>query len=1052
MAHTTPRVEDGGLHLPDQDHTTQSAIPLGSEQWYAWLELHYTFRVKSGAITYTARTEQRAGKWYWYAYRRSAGKLRIAYLGKSSELTAERLTNAAYIFALPPAPLPQAQDLSSKRPAVPKRGDPVSFNSPKYLADSSTPALLAVRGNLPTQLTSFVGRTREITEAIQLLARCRLLTLTGTGGIGKTRLALQIASLLPERFPGGLWFTGLAGISSPADLLPSLVLTLGIQPKTEQDMLAALQIALQSEPTLLILDNCEHLLDACAPLVEQLLSACPTLHVLATSREMLCIPGETILQVTPLSLPGPATPLNPSQVCQSEAVQLLIERILPVQPSFTLTEQNTPVLVRVCQQLEGIPLALELAAARLSLMPIEQIAERLDREPGARFHLLSAGKRTAAARHRTLRAAIDWSYQLLSLPEQKLLRRLSFFRGGWTLEAAEAICVNNDLAAREIFDLLGKLVHKSLVVMGEETLPPRDGEQTVVYRRARYHLLETIRQYSQEKLQAAGEEQELQRQHLAYFLQLTEQADMHLRGPQQLYWLRCLDPEHDNLQVALSTAKQFDLDAALSLTSSLAVYWMMRSQFPQGRKELEEVLVLSAERADALKARCLYRASLLIFFQGDIPRSLQLAEICLPLFQASGDQQGIGQALSIQVEAARKVNNYQQALTLGKECEALLTASGDDWTLAITYFSRATIHMHEGNYAETLSLLEESLRLMQKQGDRWGLALAHNCLGRLHSHLGNYAKSITCLEESVRLARELGDSNMVAAGNHILAMAFAKRKDYTGAHQQLTEVRKQYERSGNLGALAELLFDQGQVAILQSDLAQAAHYLESSATFYTERGNHVGRTLACYHLGRVAVMQGDIPRALHLLRESVSIFHQNNQHIFLAGCLEVLAALSILLHAPRQGARWLGHAQSLHALTPPQRTMLPANNAFYERTVTTIQALLSKEDFAAEFAKGQALSLEYVIHEIQTLYIPQESASDSPPLDNKPAPLSPSDLTSREIEVLRLLATGMSNHEIAQSLNISPGTVRAHLSTIYSKLAVHSRTAAVHAARTAHLI
>lgn len=1048
MARITPRVEDGSLYLACEEPPFVSIIPLDSEQWRAWLEQHRTFRVKSEAVTYTARKERRAGQWYWYAYRRSAGKLRIAYLGKSEELTAEQLEKAAQIFALPAPRSSQARQLSGSRSATPLQGE---LSSLEKHTEAPRPVQPQVHGSLPAQLTSFVGRTREMEEAAQLLAHSRLLTLTGTGGIGKTRLALQIASSLSEHFPGGLCFITLAGITSPSVLLPALALALGIQPRREQDLLTAVQMTLGSEPTLLILDNCEHLLDACAPLVEQLLSACPALRVLATSREMLCISGETILLVAPLSLPGQRECLTPLQASQTEAVQLFLERIRSVQPSFLLTERNLPAVLRVCQRLEGIPLALELAAARLSLLPVEQLARRLDQEFGARFHLLTSGKRTAEARHQTLRATIDWSYQLLSPTEQRLLRQLAIFTGGWTLEAAESVCAENaGLTAIEILDLLGKLVHKSLVLVDDEVLPSDDDGQPL--KRARYHLLETIREYSREKLQAAGEEQELQRQHLAYFLRLARLADTYLRKPQQLYWLACLDAEHDNLQAALRTARQLDPDAALCLASALAIYWIMRSQFLEGRKELEEVLALAKERSDVLKADCLYRTGLLIFFQGDMLRCRQLAEASLELFQALKDQGGQGRALSLLAEAARQSNAYPQALAWSEECRALLNRGGDDWTLAFTCFSLATIYMHQDKGALALAEMEESLRLMQRQGDRRGMAIAWNGVGKLQGHLGNYAEAVASFEESVRLAREIGDTNIAAAGEHTLAFAHIHKQDYVRAQEQLTEVRKKYERNGNMNGLAEVLFDQGMVAIYQRDFTLASQYIERSNALNAEQGNQFRVILGRYHLGRMAVMQRDLPRALSLLRESFTIFYQHKQQLFVASCLEALAALSVFVRMPRQGARWLGLAQSLHAPAAKRRMMVPAHKVFYDETVAALQTSLGEEIFAAEFAKGESLSLEQVVQEIEEISLPSESSSYPASPERKSISSSSFELTVREIEVLHLLATGLSNKQIASSLSISPGTVRAHLSTIYSKLAVHSRTAAVHTARTHHLI
>lgn len=1043
MARITPGVENGRLYAANQGDAF--SIPLSSEQWYAWLEQHRTFRVKCSTVSYTARKEQRAGRWYWYAYRRHAGKLRIVYLGKSSELTLERLERAALSF-IPSAPSPK----SSKYRAP----------SPKGRSVSAQPGSSQIQGNLPLSLTSFVGRSQEITDVLQLLSYNRLVTLTGTGGIGKTRLALHSARLLADRFPGGIWFAELAGTARPDALLPLLATTLGAQPRTDQEMLLAIQMAFQSRPTLLILDNCEHLLDACAHLIEQLLTSCPTLIVLATSREMLCIPGEAILLVSPLSLPVQREVLLLDQVCQSEAVQLFLERARSVQPSFTLSQHNISAVMRVCCHLDGIPLALELAATCLRLMPVEQLANVLEHELYSRFRLLTHGKRTAAARHHTLLATLDWSYQLLSPPEQLLLQRLSIFMGGCTLEAAAAICSGNGINVENMLDLLGKLVHKSLVLVREESLPmrcttatPRElASPSATQRRARYYLLETIRQYGREKLNMIGEEHTLLYRYMTYFLQLAQQADLYMRGPDQLTWLECLDHENDNLEAVLQAAIQHEPALALSLASALTFYWNIRAQFIKGRQHLEAALAASEGYVDSLRAHSLYRASLLHSLIGDFPRSEQCAEEGLALFRTLGDRHGIGLCLSTLVEVACRKNEYQQALALGRECTDLLIESGDDWTLAIAYFSLATIHMHQGSHTEMLFQLQESVRLMRKLGDRWGLALACNCMGRVHGYLGRYEEAITFFEESVRLAQEIGDSNSVALGRHALAISWLRQQEYARAQQQLDEVRAQYEQNGHLSSLAEVLRDQGTVAMYREDFSQAQLCLERSATLYNEQGNQIGAMLSYHLLGRVAVMQHDAPHALDLLRSCFSFFAHSNQRRFMAACLESLAGLSILLHIPRQGARWLGQAQSLCCVTSQQRSLIPASNAYYEATLATLQEQLSKEVFEIEVAAGQALSLQQIMLELEALTVSPEPVSDTFHPHRKRERPAPNDLTEREIEVLRLLASGMRNSDIAQQLSISSGTVRTHLSAIYSKLAVHSRTAAAHAARLAKLL
>ena len=405
--------------------------------------------------------------------------------------------------------------------------------------------------NLPSQLTSFIGREKEIAEIRRLLSplsraeeageglgvRARLLTLTGAGGSGKTRLALQAAAQLLDAFPDGVWFIELAPLSDPALVPQSLLSTLGLIEQAGRSALAILTDFLQPKRALLVLDNCEHLIQACAQLAETLLRTCPTLYILATSREALGIAGETPYLVPTLTTPDP-THANLDTLPQYEAVRLFVERAQTAWPGFALTNDNTPAVAQVCHQLDGIPLAIELAAARVKALRVEQIAARLTERD--RFRLLISGTRTALSRHQTLQALIDWSHDLLSEPERALLRRLAVFAGGWTLEAAEAVCVGDGIEADKVLHLMTQLVNKSLILAERE-----QGKE------ARYHILETIRQYASERLLKAGEGEQLRSRHLDFFLRWAERVEPDVRGPQQLKWLDQFEIENDNLRAAL---------------------------------------------------------------------------------------------------------------------------------------------------------------------------------------------------------------------------------------------------------------------------------------------------------------------------------------------------------------------------------------------------------------------------------------------------------------------------------------------------------------------
>ncbi len=430
------------------------------------------------------------------------------------------------------------------------------------------------RHNLPMQLTSFIGREREINELKKLIAKTRLLTLTGVGGTGKTRLALQVSADVVEDFEDGVWLVELAPLSDSALVPQAVASMLGLQEPMGRAVLDILKDYLLRKNLLLVLDNCEHLIEACAQLADALLHVAPHLNILATSREALGIAGESTYHVRSLSLPDTPQP-SPDILSQYDAVSLFIDRAVAVQPNFQVTNENAPSVAQVCTRLDGIPLAIELATARVKGLNVEQIAVRLN----DRFRLLTSGSRTVLPRQRTLQATIDWSYKLLSEEERVLIRRLSVFAGGWTLEAAERVCANEELGSDQILDLLLRLVDKSLVVADMDANEPR------------YQMLETIRQYAQEKLDEAGESSLARDRHLIYFRRLAEQAKPQLISSQQLVWLDRLEIELDNIRAALSWAQEGGaVEVGLHLATDLEMFWLYRVYFREPALALENLM------------------------------------------------------------------------------------------------------------------------------------------------------------------------------------------------------------------------------------------------------------------------------------------------------------------------------------------------------------------------------------------------------------------------------------------------------------------------------
>ncbi|MGH2405099.1 MAG: ATP-binding protein, partial [bacterium] len=498
----------------------------------------------------------------------------------------------------------------------------------------------ALPNNLPIQLTSLVGREWELAEVNRLLPTTPLLTLTGSGGCGKTRLALQVAADVLEEYAEGIWFTDLAPISDPALVPQTVASVLSVHEQPGRSILAALTDYLMPKQLLLVLDNCEHLLAACARLSDALLRACPRLRILATSREGVGIAGELTYRVPSLSVPDLRNPSALNGLVQFGAVRLFVERATFAAPAFRLTPQKALTVAQICARLDGIPLAIELAAVRVKAMGVEQIASRLD----DRFHLLTGGSRTALPRQQTLRGAIDWSYDLLPKPEAVLLGRLAVFAGGFRLEAVEAVCAGDGVSADDVIELLTHLVEKSLVITEEQ-----DGEEW-------YRLLETIRQYGLGKLRDAGEEPVLRRRHRDWYLELAERGEIGMQGADQRAWLDRVEREHDNFRAALEWSKSEggSAEERLRLAGALWFFWFLRGYLSEGREWLEGALSAGSGASASARVRALNGAGLLAWRQGDDARAAALGEEGLALCREVDYKLGIGYSLHTLGVVARR--------------------------------------------------------------------------------------------------------------------------------------------------------------------------------------------------------------------------------------------------------------------------------------------------------------------------------------------------------------------------------------------------------------
>jgi non-specific serine/threonine protein kinase len=674
--------------------------------------------------------------------------------------------------------------------------------------------------NLPTALSRFVGREPEIAEIAPVLARSRLLTLTGAAGCGKTRLALRIAQAGLRAHDDGVWLVELAPLSDPRLVAPAIASVLGVVERPGAEGIGSLAEALREKRLLLVLDNCEHLGEACAAVVVHVTARCPGIRVLASSQHPLGVPGERVWRVSPLTLPDAASPPHdPEAVLRYDAVRLFVDRAEAVRPDFRLGTHNAATVVHICRRLDGLPLAIEFAAALVRGMPLEQIAARLD--DGLR--LLEGNSRIALPRQQTLLGALHWSYGLLTPLEQTLLRRLAVFAGGWGIEAAETVCAGEAIERDAIAPLLVHLVDKSLVVMDIDSTQGSD---------ARYRLLETVRQYARRALDAKEEAGSLQDRHLDWCVELAERADAAILTSAQARWLRHLEVEHDNLRAALARAGEVRPEAGLRLVGNLWRFWEMRDHLSEGRRWAQRFLA-STSGHSAARAKALLAAGNLARDQGNLEEALALHQESHTAYRFLGDRRGEANALNNLGIVAWQLGDHERAGTAFEASRALYRELGDAWGLANSLNNEALVRMSQTRYAIARSVLSEGLTLFQELGETSGMARVLNNLGSLAVREGQYVTARALLEQSLALKRRLGAARSLVVALEEFAALEAFEAHAPRAAHLFGAAEAARQRLGILHPLSDTTYYEGAIATARSllDADQFAEAWERGRTF-----------------------------------------------------------------------------------------------------------------------------------------------------------------------------------------------------------------------------
>ena len=872
--------------------------------------------------------------------------------------------------------------------------------------------------NLPPLLTPLIGREQQEQAISALLRRpeVRFLTLTGTGGIGKTRLAQKVAADLIGVFPHGVSLVQLAPISDFHLVIHAIAQTLGLRDVEERSLFESLKAFLHGKHLLLLLDNFEQVLEASPALVELLL-ACPSIKILVTSRAVLHVEGEYEFAVPPLSLPDPLHLPAPEELLQYGAVALFVERAQMVKPDFVLSEDNEAAVAQICIRLDGLPLSLELAAARSKLLPPQALLGRLSHS----LAVLTGGRKGAPTRQHTLRDTIRWSYDLLNAEERQCFRRLAIFIGGCTLEAAEAVCSAAADLSLPAIDLVASLLDKSLLQQSD-----RDGDEP------RLLMLETIREYALERLVDSGELEAVQEKHALYYLALAEQSEPELFGHQQQLWVGRLTWDAENFRAALQWSHTHHRkEQLLRLAGNLGHFWYMCGRFSEAMLWIETALrEVVPDVAVSARIKALYIVALIASHLGQSDLLFIRARECLTLARQKRDGRGFVIASWALVHHLLSGEDIIGARAQAEETLAFVRAHApaeDSWTLACALNAFGSVVLSQGDYMQAQQLYERAIALFKEAGDLWLYGELHLFLANVYWAQGDEARARTFLKEGLAVHDQVGNAWVT-------------------------------------GWFVSLF---GEIALRQGDIPRARFLLDAGLKRHQQLGDQQGQALLYALLAQAAASEHDFTLARTMAAQSLELARAVRDTGSLILCLEKLADVVASQGEPEWAAVLWGAAE--HYREASNATLPLVERLGRAHRIEPAKRLLGEQIFAERWAEGKSMTAEQAIAVPPTHGWTSKAlmpARGKPQVHRKgpphptPAPLPLRDvaqplldpLSQRELEVLQLVAAGDSNQEIATALVVAPGTVKLHVSHILSKLGVKSRTRAILRARDLGLL